>query len=197
MEGLTEVEVVKNIQKKGYFSAIYSLFCLVFCIISTFSVFPPENSVFFVSKVPDTSNTAEKTEEINKTSEKPEENSIFTIKDPASVKDPSIDAEAGVKKYGEKFLYGHSSLAFDGLKTLYENDELILEEGGKTERYVVSKRIVEKKSVLDSNSALRKSIYSAAYRGKTYDLSLMTCGDGTNDDRNMRLIIFATKKQDN
>lgn len=118
---------------------------------------------------------------------------LFKITNPARVSDPSVDAGRGVKRYGAKFLYGHSSLAFNRLKTLYEGDRFLVEMDGETVTYEVSRRVVLAKSTLDASSSLRSAIYGAAYRGQSYDLSLMTCGDGTNDDDSYRLILFVNR----
>ncbi|MBQ3464420.1 sortase [Candidatus Saccharibacteria bacterium] len=117
---------------------------------------------------------------------------LFRIKNPVRVSDPSVDAGFGVKRYGDSFLYGHSSLAFAPLKTLSVGDRLEIEDGLKTATYRIEKRIVLSKSELDANSALRNAIYNASYRGKTYDFALMTCGNGSNDDPNYRLILFVS-----
>ena len=117
----------------------------------------------------------------------------FSIKNPAPVSDPSVDAGTGVKRYGSHFLYGHSSLAFSPLKTLYVGDTLTVEINGETKTYAVSRREVFSKASLDANSALRSSIYSANYRGNSYDLALMTCGNGSNDDPTSRLVLFISQ----
>lgn len=119
--------------------------------------------------------------------------SLFRISNPAPVADPSVDAGYGVKRYGAKFLYGHSSLAFSRLKSLNVGDQFIVEMDGQVATYRVSRREVMSKSSLDANSGLRSAIYGAQYRGKSYDLSLMTCGNGANDDANYRLILFAAR----
>ena len=123
----------------------------------------------------------------------PERDNTFRITNPTPVSDPSVDAGYGVMRYKSKFLYAHSTRAFSPLKGLWEGSEIIVEMDGVVSRYTIKKRVVEEKAVLDSNSGLRAAIYSAAYRGSQYDLVLMTCGNGANDDPNMRLILFATK----
>lgn len=144
----------------------------------------------FSAAVPRTSSSSATTSGLSATIS---DSGLFTISNPISVSNPAVDAGRGVKRYGEKFLYGHSTLAFSPLKQLYVGDRFVVEMDGKIETYVVSRREVMSKSTLNSNSALRKSIYSAKYMGKSYDLSLMTCGNGANDDSNYRLILFATK----
>ena len=118
---------------------------------------------------------------------------LFKITNPERVSDPSVDAGYGVKRYGAKFLYGHSTLAFNRLKTLYEGDRFVVEMDGQTVTYQVSRRVVLSKAALDASSSLRSAIYGAAYRGQAYDLALMTCGDGTNDDESSRLILFVSR----
>ncbi len=120
-------------------------------------------------------------------------NSYFTIVNPEKVSTPAVDAGYGVKRYLKKFLYGHSSLAFSPLKNLYNGNRFVVTMDGETAAYEVVVREVFSRSYLDSNSALRKAIYNANYRGESYDLSLMTCGNGSNDDSSYRLILFANK----
>ena len=121
--------------------------------------------------------------------------SLFTIRNVEDVSDPSVDAGTGIKRYNyrgkNRFLYAHSNLAFAPIKTLYSGSTFSATLDGVTKTYRVVARVVFKKSELDSNSGLRAAIYSAAYQGKKYDLALMTCGDGTNDDSNYRLVLFA------
>ena len=119
--------------------------------------------------------------------------SSFVISNPSPVSDPSIDAGTGIKRYGSRFLYGHSSLAFSPLKTLYVGDTLTVEINGEAKTYAVSRREVFSKASLDTNSALRSSIYSANFRGNSYDLALMTCGNGSNDDPTSRLVLFISQ----
>ncbi len=119
--------------------------------------------------------------------------SLFKITNPQRVSDPSVDAGYGVKRYGAKFLYGHSSLAFSPLKRLYEGDRFVVEMDGEVVTYQVARREVIAKSTLDASSSLRSAIYAASYRGKSYHLALMTCGDGSNDDSSYRLILFANR----
>ena len=111
-----------------------------------------------------------------------------------AVSSPSVDAGTGIKSYGTKFLYAHSSLAFAPLKSLNEGAKFEVEQNGQVFTYIVSRQVVfNRASDLDSNSARRKAIYNASYNGKTYDLALMTCGNGTNDDPAYRLVVFATR----
>lgn len=124
---------------------------------------------------------------------------IFTINNPTTVSNPSIDAGYGVLRYnngsnGGRFLYGHSSLAFNRLKTTFIGDKINVEMDSAPSTYVVSARVVfNKSSELDNNSGRRLALYNAKYNGTSYDLALMTCGNGTNDDPNFRLVLFLTK----
>lgn len=118
---------------------------------------------------------------------------FLTIVSPKNVSTTTIDAGHGVKKYGDDFLYAHSHLAFSTLKTYNVGDEFAVKDHGETHTYRISRRETFSKSTLDTNSGLRSAIYNADYRGNTYDLALMTCGDGRNDDPNSRLVFFASQ----
>lgn len=120
----------------------------------------------------------------------------FSIANPTPVYNPAVDAGYGVMRYmnyGGNFLYGHSSLAFASLKSLYVGNTFTVTMDGQTATYVVRRREVFQKSALDGNSSLRASIYGASYRGANYSLALMTCGNGANDDSNYRLVLFADR----
>lgn len=117
----------------------------------------------------------------------------FTIANPTRVSTPAVDAGYGVMRYLDKFLYGHSSLAFSPLKSLGVGSRFVVTMDGETNTYEVVVREVFERDYLDSNSALRKAIYNAKYHGANYDLSLMTCGNGSNDDSSYRLVLFANK----
>lgn len=121
------------------------------------------------------------------------ESDILTISDPEKVPSPSVNAGLSVKKYGNDFLYAHSHLAFSTLKTYSVGDEFAVETNGEKRTYQISRRETFSKSTLDENSGLRSAIYSANFRGNSYDLALMTCGNGENDDPNSRLVFFATQ----
>ena len=118
----------------------------------------------------------------------------FYISEPTRVTNPAVDAGYGIMRYmnyGGRFLYAHSSLAFSPLKVLNPGDTFTATIDGITSTYVVRRREVFKKSDLDSNAALRVALYSSSYRGSNYSLTLMTCGNGGNDDSSYRLLIFA------
>lgn len=122
----------------------------------------------------------------------------FHIAEPTPVSNPAIDAGYGVMRYmgyGGRFLYGHSSLAFSPIKSLYVGNTFTATIDGVTATYRVSQRYVfNKASDLDgtNNNARRTRIYSARDENNTrHSLALMTCGNGGNNDSNYRLVLFA------
>ena len=127
----------------------------------------------------------------------------FHINEPAVVNNPNVDAGYGVKRYIDqkygykgKFLYGHSTLAFSALKSLYVGSQFTATIDGVTSTYRVSARYVfNKASQLDgrgANNSRRDRIYRAKDEdSNAHSLSLMTCGNGSNDDSNWRLVLFA------
>jgi len=122
----------------------------------------------------------------------------FHISEPTPVPDPSEDARYGIMRYtgyGGRFLYAHSSLAFSPLKSLYVGSTFTATIDGVTATYRVSQRYVfHKATELDgpSNNSRRTRIYSARDESNTrHSLALMTCGNGSNDDGNYRLVLFA------
>lgn len=127
----------------------------------------------------------------------------FHISEPAVVNNPNVDAGYGVKRYVDqrygykgKFLYGHSTLAFSPLKNLYVGSQFTATIDGMTATYRVTGRYVyNKASQLDgggANNTRRDSIYRAKdENGVVHSLSLMTCGNGSNNDSNWRLVLFA------
>ena len=127
----------------------------------------------------------------------------FHINEPDIVGSPDVDAQYGVKRYvnqkfgyNGKFLYAHSSLAFSPLKSLSVGSTFIATIDGVTTTYRVSARYVfNKASQLDgggANNSRRDRIYRAKdENGVAHSLSLMTCGNGSNDDSNWRLVLFA------
>lgn len=127
----------------------------------------------------------------------------FHISEPTVVDSPAVDAGYGImryidKRYGYvgKFLYAHSTLAFSPLKSLSVDNYFTATIDGITSTYRVSARYVfNKASQLDGdgeNNSRRDRIYRAKdENGVPHDLSLMTCGNGYNDDRNYRLVLFA------
>ena len=127
----------------------------------------------------------------------------FHINEPAVVNNPNVDAGYGVKRYVDqkygyngKFLYGHSTLAFSPLKTLYVGSQFTATIDGVTSTYRVTGRYVYNKAgQLDgggANNTRRDSIYRAKDDyGTAHSLSLMTCGNGSNNDSNWRLVLFA------
>ncbi len=122
--------------------------------------------------------------------------SAFHIANVVDVADPSVDAGNGIKRFNYKganrFLYGHSTLAFSPLKRLYVGNTFTATLDGVTKTYRVEQRVVfNKASDLDNNAARRAALYTGKYNGSSYDLALMTCGNGSNDDSNFRLVLFA------
>ncbi len=96
---------------------------------------------------------------------------------------------------GSRFLYGHSSTVFSPLKSLYAGSTFTATIDGVTSTYVISTRYSLSKATLNSDNNLRTAIYAARdpYTGVRHSLSLMTCGNGNNDDGNFRLVFFADK----
>lgn len=105
------------------------------------------------------------------------------------------NAQNGVVQYKTTFFYGHSTLAFNDLKTRYVGDLLqIVDKNGTTHTYQVKQRIVKSKAYLNGdgkNDGFTSNMYGAKYLGQKYSISLMTCGNGANNDGNYRLILFA------
>lgn len=105
------------------------------------------------------------------------------------------NAEYGVVKWGP-FYYAHSNLAFAPVKNLYVGNIFTITDSTGTHTYEVAVRDVFEREYLNSRagkSAVTSPLYKAKYYGTQYDISLMTCGDGTNDDSNYRLLIFANR----
>lgn len=161
---------------------------LFFCIFSTQLPLPSYSSAFSPA-IPTTSIIDAPA------SSHPSSANTFSIIDPVPTSNLSEDAGLAVKIYSQtnKFLYAHSTLAFAPLKNLYPNDKIYLEQSGTGNYYRIDQRIVFSKTDLNSNSARRAAIYSAQYAGHSYDYALMTCGDGTNDDEDYRLVLFVSK----
>lgn len=97
--------------------------------------------------------------------------------------------------YGGRFLYGHSSTVFSPLKAFYSGSTFTATIDGVTSTYVIRARYEYTKAELNGNSGLRTAIYAARdpYSNVRHSLSLMTCGNGNNDDGNYRLVFFADK----
>lgn len=115
----------------------------------------------------------------------------FAIYGATVVNNPQVDAGNGIMKYGSyPFYYAHSNRGFSTLKNIYEGQQIVVE--GTT--YTVARRVVYERSYLDGNASVRANIYNAAdyvnYRKKQYKIALMTCGNGSNDSGEYRLILF-------
>ena len=127
------------------------------------------------------------------------QSSSFHIAEPTPVSDPSVDAGYGVMRYvgpyGSHFLYAHSTRAFSPIKWLYVGSTFTATIDGATATYRVSGRYVfNKSSELNgsANNSRRTRIYASKdENGTPHSLSLMTCGNGSNDDPNYRLVLFA------
>ena len=127
----------------------------------------------------------------------------FHISEPAVVNNPNVDAGYGVKRYIDqkygyngKFLYGHSTLAFSPLKTLYVGSQFTATIDGVTTTYRVTGRYVYNKASQLDGGGTTNTRRDSIYRGKddygtVHSLSLMTCGNGSNNDSNWRLVLFA------
>ena len=125
---------------------------------------------------------------------------LFHINNPTPVSSPAVDAGYGVMRYtgyGGRFLYGHSTLGFARIKTLYVGDTFTVTMDGETATYQVSARYVFSKAAeLDGsgNNARRTRIYSAIDEsGARHSISLMTCGNGWNNDDGYRLVLYADR----
>lgn len=97
--------------------------------------------------------------------------------------------------YGGRFLYGHSSTVFSPLKSFGKDSTFTATIDGVTSTYVIRARYEYSKAELNGNSGLRTAIYAARdpYTNERHSLSLMTCGNGSNDDSNYRLVFFADR----
>ena len=121
----------------------------------------------------------------------------FSIVNPTPVNNPAIDAGNSIMRYmtyGGRFLYAHSSRAFSPLKSNYEGGQITVTMDGQTATYKIAlRKVFVKATELDNNSARRLALYSSKYNGQSYDLTLMTCGNGSNDDSNYRLVLFTNR----
>ncbi|MBQ2638265.1 hypothetical protein IJF89_01130 [Candidatus Saccharibacteria bacterium] len=121
----------------------------------------------------------------------------FSIVNPAATTSSSYisPSETRVLNYKSKFFFGHSTGPLNWVKSASTGDILTVIRGGITERY----QIIKKQTLpLASVQTVYLSISeSASYRGATYDLALMTCGDGTfgshGNDNNYRTFLFANR----
>lgn len=131
-----------------------------------------------------------------------EEIPVFRVTDYISVCDnvncfTSKDAERGVVQYKDTFFYGHSTIAFNRLKTVYVGQKIkVVDINGVTHTYQIMQRMVKSKSYLNGDGktdGFTSGVYSGSYNGTKYSASFMTCGNGSNNDSNYRLILFATE----
>ncbi|MBR3368327.1 hypothetical protein IKG45_00885 [Candidatus Saccharibacteria bacterium] len=109
----------------------------------------------------------------------------------------SKDAERGVVQYQNTFYYGHSTIAFDSLKTVNVGQKIkVIDINGRTHTYLIKQRMVREKSYLNGagkEDGFTAGIYSAYYSGNQFSAAFMTCGDGSNNNSAYRLILFATE----
>ena len=123
--------------------------------------------------------------------------SIFHINEPTPVNNTNVDAQNGVMRYmtyGGRFLYAHSTKAFNPIKSLGVGNTFTATIDGVTSTYKVSARYVYNKATeLDgnANNQRRIDIYTARDAYGRHSLSLMTCGNGYNDDSRYRLVLYA------
>lgn len=107
----------------------------------------------------------------------------------------SKDAERGVVQYKNTFYYGHSSIAFHRLKTIYVGNTIrVIDINGNAHNYKIAVRDVKSKEYLNGTGktdGFTAGVYSANYYGAQYSAAFMTCGNGSNNDSNYRLILFA------
>lgn len=107
-----------------------------------------------------------------------------------------VDAERGVVQY-KKYFYAHSNYAFDGLKTTYVGDILkVVDKDGITRTFRIDVRTVKSVGYLNGagkEDGFTGNVYRSKYNNKQYSASFMTCGNGSNNDSNYRLILFATE----
>lgn len=104
--------------------------------------------------------------------------------------------ESGVLSCNEKFMYAHSSEAFNGIKNLSEGGIVTVYRDGSVETYKIEKMERGMELARVQNFYIAMTRY-AQYRGESYDLILMTCGDGTygpNGNNNaFRTLVFARR----
>ena len=128
--------------------------------------------------------------------------SSFSIVNPTPTSDRSYisPTESGVRVYNDSFFFAHSTLAFNWIKSLGEGGTFTISRNGTTETYRVAKKVT-----LSMNGELNglrpvSAYYDAIssrrqFLGKTYDIVLMTCGDGTyganGNNSAFRTFIFA------
>lgn len=136
------------------------------------------------------------------TAKQTEEIPVFRVTDYISVCDnvncfTSKDAERGVVQFQDTFFYGHSTIAFDRLKTVYVGQKIkVVDINGVSHTYQIMQRMVKTKSYLNGDGktdGFTGGIYSGRYNGTQYSAAFMTCGNGSNNDSNYRLILFATE----
>ena len=130
--------------------------------------------------------------------------SSFSIVNPAPTSDNSYISpyESGVKVYKDRFFFAHSTAAFNWIKYASEGDTFSVTRNGATETYRIAKKQVLSMSENYNGKYPVSSYYSSIsersqFLGKTYDISLMTCGDGTTgangNNSAYRTFVFAER----
>lgn len=128
--------------------------------------------------------------------------SSFLIKNPTPTSDNSYISpyESGVKVYKDRFFFAHSTATFNWLKSAAEGNSFKVEQNGKTVSYKIAKKQVLKLNENYNGKAPVSAYYTsiserAQFLGKTYDIALMTCGDGSfgkdGNNSDFRTFIFA------
>ena len=118
------------------------------------------------------------------------------------------DAGSRVAKYNSVFYYGHNSNAvFGSLSSLPIGSTFTISENGSTKTYKIALGETfdrsknqngdilyhESEKAEGKNRNYSNGIYSASYKGKTYDLAIMTCAGQSlgNGDATQRYVVFA------
>lgn len=117
-----------------------------------------------------------------------------------SVNGTNDDAGSRIAKYNN-FYYGHNSANVLGsLSSLPIGATFSITENGQTKKYQIAKSETFEKiganklATLDNPSRdYSNAIYSASYKGKKYDIALMTCAGVSlgNGDATERYVVFA------
>ncbi len=125
---------------------------------------------------------------------------VFNVTDYIAICDnvncfTSKDAERGIVQFQSTFFYGHSTIAFNRLKTVYVGNEIIVKDiNGVSHRYKITERVIKSKAYLNGDGKVdgfTAGVYAGRYNEIQYSAAFMTCGNGSNNDSNYRLILFA------
>ena len=129
-------------------------------------------------------------------------NSYFSIINPTPTSDNSYISpyESGVKVYKDHFFFAHSTAAFNWIKSASEGNSFTITRNGETTSYTIAKKQVLKLNENYNGKYPVTSYYNSIsertqFLGKTYDVALMTCGDGSfgadGNNSDFRTFIFA------